>query len=446
VRDHKEMFVVNLALSKFDGHRDVGLALLRSLPPYQVARVVDFIHGKVARPKVAAGDGAAEVPPERTGLFRTLPRSLKTEVVRYLREREADADWFDSTVLVARRHLKRLYALLHVAPSGRAQQILFDEDPPADSRLFALRQLAAATTPAEQARAVIKHRIPYKIAVTVLPQLTPAVLLALVNAMSPQDVINHLGALKRRGCFDNPDLKALIEDKLRDAGGDARVSAFKVAEAAKAAGDLGSDVRRQLEQVTDRRVKAKGRITRPTALLVDKSGSMSVAIELGKRIGAMLSAVCSSDLFVYAFDSMAYPVQACGTDVAAWEKAFAGITAGGNTAIGAGVEYLRRRRQLVEQVIVVTDEDENVTPFLVDSLKKYREELKADPTICFVRTPGAKPQLEGQCQQAGFQVSSFEFAGDYYSLPNLIPLLAQPSKLDLLMEIMDYPLPRRREQ
>src|SRR5205807_5670146 len=46
VRDHKEMFIITLALSDFAGHRDVGLALLRRLPPYQVARVVDFIHGR----------------------------------------------------------------------------------------------------------------------------------------------------------------------------------------------------------------------------------------------------------------------------------------------------------------------------------------------------------------------------------------------------------------
>src|SRR5690348_18352692 len=35
VRDHKEMFVVTLVLSNFPGHRDVGLALLRQLPPYE---------------------------------------------------------------------------------------------------------------------------------------------------------------------------------------------------------------------------------------------------------------------------------------------------------------------------------------------------------------------------------------------------------------------------
>ena len=46
VRDHKEMFIVSLILSEFEGHRNVGLALLRMLPPYEVARVLDFIHGK----------------------------------------------------------------------------------------------------------------------------------------------------------------------------------------------------------------------------------------------------------------------------------------------------------------------------------------------------------------------------------------------------------------
>ena len=38
----------------------------------------------------------------------------------------------------------------------------------------------------------------------------------------------------------------------------------------------------------------------------------------------------------------------------------------------------------------------------------------------------------------------FQFTGDYYALPNLIPMLARPSKVELLMEIMEYPLPVRR--
>src|SRR5205814_1456072 len=53
VRDHKEMFVISLALSDFDSHRDAGLALLRELPPYEVVRVLDFISGRKTTRQVA---------------------------------------------------------------------------------------------------------------------------------------------------------------------------------------------------------------------------------------------------------------------------------------------------------------------------------------------------------------------------------------------------------
>jgi hypothetical protein len=459
VRDHKEMFIVTLILSDFEGHRDVGLALLRTLPPYQVLRVLDFIHGRkttkkvraaardgkkrTRKPSQAEADTPAQTVVEEFGLFRNPPRALKTEITRYLREREADADWFDGSVLVARKAIKRLYALLHVKPGQRAQQILFEDNPPADSRLAALKELARARTPVEQARAILDNRIPYRVAATVVQQMTPTVLLALIEVMSPQEIINNLGALKRRGAMDNPDLKALIEQKLEAAKSSARVSAFKAEEAIKSA-DLSADVRKKLEQVADTQVKAKGRIARSTALFIDKSGSMELAIELGKRLGALISAICEKELFVYAFDTVAYPIERAGDDLASWEKALKGITAGGGTSCGVPLEFMTRKRQYVEQLIVVTDEAENTAPLFVDALTKYRESIKADPTVCFVRTPGAGTQLEEQCRKAGILCDAFQFTGDYYSLPNLVPLLSRPSKLELLMEIMDYPLPQRK--
>jgi hypothetical protein len=465
VRDHKELFIAALVLSAFEGHRDVGLALLRGLPPYQVVRVLDFIHGRKATRKVRTpapdrtgkGKGKAaeaKIPKakddapvtsvvEEFGLFRNPPRALRTEIIRYLREREADPEWFDSTVLVARKALKRMYALLHVAPGERAQKILFDEDPPADSRIFALKELARAESPADQARAIVEHAIPYRVAATVIKQMTPTVLLALIDRMSSQELINNLGALRRRGAFDNPDLKAMIEAKLAEAKTAARVSAFKAEEAAKVA-DLSADVRHALEEVADAQVKAKGRIDRPTALLIDKSASMNLAIELGKRIGALVSSVSAQALYIYAFDTVAYPIESTGTDLAAWEKALHGITAGGSTSCGVALETMRRKRQYVEQIILITDEEENTAPMFVETLKKYREEVKADPNVCFVRTPGARTQLEDQCRAAGIMADAFQFTGDYYALPNLVPLLSRPSKLDLLMEILEYPLPTRK--
>jgi hypothetical protein len=281
------------------------------------------------------------------------------------------------------------------------------------------------------------------VAATVVEQMTPTVLLALVDVMSPQELINNLAALKRRGAMDNPELKSLIEQKLDAAKTSARVSAFKAEEAMKAAA-LSAGVRKKLEQVADTQVKAKGRIARPTALFIVKSGSMELAIELGKRLGALISAICEKELYVYAFDTMAYPIERAGDDLASWEKAFKGITAGGGTSCGVPLDFMTRKRQYAEQIIIVTDEQENTPPLFVDALAKYRQAVKADPNVCFVRTPGAGTQLEEQCRRAGIACDAFQFTGDYYALPNLAPLLSRASKLELLLEIMDYPLPRRK--
>lgn len=447
VRDHKEMFVINLVLSEFPGHRDVGLALLRDLPPYQVGRVVDFIHGRkkavAVTPEAVGTDGASTPTVRETGLFRNLPRSLKTEVTRYLREREADADWFDSSVLTARKALKRLYALLHVPPAPRAQKILFDREPPADSRLFALRELARAETPADQAQAILAHRIPYRVAASVVKQLTPTVLLALLESMTPQEVINNLAALRRRGALENPDLKAVIEAKLEAARSDKRVSAYKAQVAANQA--AVPELTAQLDAVTDARVKARGQITRPTALLLDKSGSMNVALEVGRQLGAMISAVCAADLFAFAFDSIAYPVEPKGKTVAEWEKALLGIQAGGSTSIGVALDWMTRQKQRVEQLVLVTDEGENAAPFFKDTYEAYAQALSVRPSVTIVKVGQATDQIERFCRERGVPLNVFEFRGDYYALPNVIPLLTAPSQTELLMEILNYPLPRRKE-
>jgi hypothetical protein len=455
VRDHKEVFVISLLLSSFEGHRDVGLALLRNLPPYQVLRVVDFIHGRKTTRKlrVRAGkkksEGSPDTSPAQTvieefGLFKNPPRALKTEITRFLREREADPDWFDSSVLVARKAMKRLYALLHIAPGERAQKILFDEEPPPDSRLFALKELARAQTPADQARAIIDHRIPYRVAATVVQQLTPTVLLALIEVMSPQELINSIGALSRRGALDNPDLKALIDQKLEEAKKSERVSAYKAQVAGQAAGATGA-LAAALDAVTDARVKAKGKITRPTALLLDKSGSMNVALEVGRQLGAMISTICEADLFAYAFDNIAYPIAPRGPALADWEKAMAGIHAGGSTSCGVALDWMRRKGQRAEQLVLVTDEGENAPPRFRDAYEAYAAEFKLRPAVILVRIGQASRLLEDACKDLGVPINVLEFRGDYYALPNVIPLLTFPSQMELLMEILNYPLPARKE-
>ncbi|MDQ1524173.1 MAG: hypothetical protein QOE47_2097 [Pyrinomonadaceae bacterium] len=423
VRDHKEVFTGNLLASTIAGHRGAGYVLLQELPPYQVARVVDFV-------KRARGG---------------LPRSARTAVARYLREREENPRQFDGAAVRARRSMKRLYAGLHLKPGARADAILFKNAPPADSLAYALKQLARAETSAAQALLIAEHNIPYTVAVGAVRTLTPAVLAALVNAMSPQETINNLKSLKARGALAHAEVKSLVDEKLAGAATDGRVSAFKAVRAAEVAGvDRGTAAR--LEHAAGEQLKRRGRITKRTALFVDKSGSMTLALEVGKQIAALVSGVSASELYVYAFDTMAYPLACAGAgrELADWERAFRHLHADGGTSIGAPLETMRLRRQAVEQIIIVTDEGENTAPYFDGVYARYCADLKIAPNVVVVKVGQHVDLLEQRMRQNKVAFDTFTFAGDYYALPNLVPLLSRPSRLELLLEILETLLPERQ--
>ncbi len=417
VRDHKEVFIAHLLISELPEHRDAGFMLLQTLPPYQVARVVGFMKSH----------------------FNKLPRSTRTAVRHYLRKREDNPAFFDRAALRGRKALKQLYASLHIKPSERADNILFKEQPPEDSALYALKKLAHAETAEEQARLIKLHKIPYTTAVGAVRRLTPPVLVALIETMSPQEVINNLNSLKQREAMEHPDVKQLIDSKLAEAQSDNRVSAYKARVAADAA-QVDEETAALLTKVTEAQVKKRGRITKPTALLVDCSGSMENAIEVGKQIAILTSGIAETYLVVYAFHSTFYPINANGTRLSDWEAAFKDIRAGGMTSIGCALEAMRRNKQVVEQIILVTDEQENTAPFFNQTYTTYQEEFKVQPNVLIVKVGNATDWLEQHLRRAQVEVDTFDFKGDYYALPNLVPLLSRPSRLDLLMEIMETPL------
>jgi hypothetical protein len=245
--------------------------------------------------------------------------------------------------------------------------------------------------------------------------------------------------------MEHPEVKELIDGKLEQAAKSDRVSAFKATVAADVT-QLDTETAAKLEKVANEQVKKRGKIAKPTALLVDKSGSMDIALEVGKQIAALISGITEADLFVYAFDTIAYPVKAQGTELSDWEKAFQHIFANGGTSIGAGLETMRLKKQLVEQIIIVTDEGENTQPYFAEAYQAYQRDLGVMPNVIIVRVGQWCDYVEGKLKEKQVPVDTFTFADDYYSLPNLVPLLSRPSRLELLMEILDTPLPVRDDK
>nr|BBH95709.1 hypothetical protein KTA_39080 [Thermogemmatispora argillosa] len=424
VRDHKILFVAHLATSAYPEFRGAAWVLLQQLAPYEVARVLD--HAKQVIGKV--------------------PRSLRSAIQHYLRTREANPRQLDGAALRARSAMKHLYASLRIKPGPRAQALLFEKQPPADSPQAVLKRLARAESAEEQARLIIEGGIPYITAIGAVRTITPALLVALINAMSPQEVINNLAALKRRGAFDHPEVKALIDQKLAMATSDQRVSTMKVKKAIEAAQPDEATARR-LSRVADERVASKVVIKRPTALFVDKSGSMTTAIDVAKQLAALISAVIEAPFYVYAFDTVAFAIQPPASQqrptLSDWEQAFKLIQAQGGTSIGAPLAKMTREQVYVEQIIVVSDCGENTPPFFSTAWAEYSRVLHINPSVILVATGDYNSAFQRGLTAAGIEVTSYQFTGDYYSLPNLLPLLAQPTRAELVDQIMAYPLPQR---
>lgn len=419
VRDHKALFVAHLLTSDFAELREAGWVLLQALPPHLVAQALG--HAKRAIGKV--------------------PRMFKSAVAGYLRALEDNPERFDRAALRGKQDLKQLYASLRIAPAPRAQQVLFADAPPTESPLAALKQLARAADPAEQARLIVEQRIPYPIAVGAIRAITPSVLVALIAAMTPQETINHLKSLKARGALEHPEVKALIEQKLKAAEGDKRVSTLKATQALKHVA-LDEQTAALLTEVTDRRVANAARITRPTALFVDKSGSMTQAIEVAKEVAALVSAVCA-DFRVLAFDSEVFAVTAQGATRSAWERAFRMVKADGSTSIGAPLAQLAQARQYVEQVVIITDMGENSAPLFHEAYAQYVRALGVGPQVTIVAVGGSDQRFLARLHAQGIPLTVWEFKGDHYSLPNLLPLLALPSRAELVAQVLAVPLPRR---
>jgi hypothetical protein len=103
-----------------------------------------------------------------------------------------------------------------------------------------------------------------------------------------------------------------------------------------------------------------------------------------------------------------------------------------------------RKKQRVEQIVMVTDEEENNPPRFQDAYREYAEAMNVHPALILVKIGRVTNLVEQACYQLGVAANVLEFRGDYYALPNLIPLLTYPSLSEMVTEILDYPLPKRK--
>ena len=164
----------------------------------------------------------------------------------------------------------------------------------------------------------------------------------------------------------------------------------------------------ELTNISDAQLKSKGRITRSTALIVDKSQSMSAAIEISKGIGSMISTIVEGDFFCWVADVMASQIKCKSNSLDEWKNAMKMVRAGSATSCGGGIQALRKNNQRVEQIIMVTDQGENRQPLFVNEMLEYKKQFGIMPRIVFVNCGRwSCTKLQAECDRNNIEYEKY---------------------------------------
>jgi hypothetical protein len=396
--------------------RDNALAHIVSLDPRNLVRAVRFAKGqKGVRQRL---------------LYRT--------VERYLREREESPGRFERAALQHKASLKELYALLHIKPGAGAQTILFEGK---KVGVFADVANLKNMAPDEIAGTIMRRKIPFLVAMGALGAKAkdPAVVQALIGAMSPTELVTNSKMLERLGVKNTPSLRAAYEVGLQKVA-KSNVTTLKTTRAAEA---IGGKTAEKLKGVQEKQLDSMA-VQGDWLILADKSGSMQHAIETARHVSAILARVAQGKTHLVFFNSSPTYYDVTGKD---YEQVLA-LTkreiAMGGTCIGCGLDYALQKRIEVDGIAVVSDGGENQPPAFREVHAAYTEKFGKDVPVYYYKLAGqSSDTFLPNCERNGLALQTFDLTRgvDFYSLPNLIQTM-RTNRYGLVDEIMQVPLLR----
>jgi hypothetical protein len=421
VRDHKHLFVAHLLTSNIGQHREVGWKLLQRLAVYEVAKVVKYSKEHL----------------------KMETRQLRSAVQHYLVKLNS-SDRIESAIVRSSADLKYLTATLHLKAEYPIQKILFEGEK--YHKQEALLALSKEDHGRRAAKLITDFKLPYTSVVGALKVWNIDTMEALVGVMSPAEVVNHLKMLAKRDGFDSIRVKAQIDRKIAMAAESKNFSTLRIDQAVANTEGLDSETLIKLKASRDKRISLMS-IKLDTALFVDISSSMNEAIEVAKKVAAMISgAIETGRTFkVYTFAADAHEIKAKGPTMSDWEEAFKNVRANGMTSIGAPFNLMVANKVKVDQVILITDEAENTQPYFHINWKAYSGYLKVQPKVISIQVNGSDKNFQDRVRSVGAELITWEFKGDYLSLPNLLPLLSGVTNDEVVEEIMSLDLPYRED-
>jgi 60 kDa SS-A/Ro ribonucleoprotein len=347
-----------------------GLAKLATLP----APLFEQSFAEVVRTPRDLADFAALVKALRGGEGG---RRIKRVAAAWLNQR-VDEYWAIKygAAQTSGYSLRDLYRVYHPRAGEPRPLVAHILGNPADlaalPQLRAFARLKAARDDAAKIAAISEGRLPHEV---VTPFATSrAVWLALVPELPLLALIRHLRALERHGALD--EARPLIEARLRTPGAIARakILPFRLLAAAQALSTRWAQeaLGEALEQAFANVPTLGGR----TAVLLDRSGSMEdylataslLAVSLVKR---------SPDARLLTFDDrVEEPPIARSESILSQART---ISARGGTDTARPLRQLVAEHDRVDQIVLISDEQQNLGAPFLDVLDEYRR--KVNPAV-----------------------------------------------------------------
>lgn len=428
IRDAKVALpVISLKDATFNGELlENSLAHLAKLDPRNLVRAVRF-----AKDIGIQGRGG----------------TMKRLVASYLRAREAHPGWWIRATLRHRQSLKTLYALHHIKAAPEVREVVMEGKRPKGSVFEALVQLPGLEA-GRIAGLIAKHRIPFPVAAGALGARAKeeAVVLALIDIMTPTELVTNTKLLERLGVKTVPALRAAYEEGLGRAVVDKRVG-LKAQRAAEAQTDKG--LQKKLKATQE---QSLGQVEGDWLVLGDRSGSMADCIEIARQVAGLLARMASGQVHLIFFDTSPQAYDVTGKSYDEILQLTQLVGAGGRTSIGCGLQYILDKDIEVDGIAIVTDEGENESPRFAKTYGQYAERFgKQVPVYCYsvgneqVVYRGQLYQvhrvLREQMEKEGHDMQLFELGAnvDYNSLPNLVQTM-RTQRYGLIDDIMNTPL------
>jgi hypothetical protein len=369
-------------------------------------------------------------------------RLLYRHVEKYIRDLEAQPGRFERVALQHRATLVSIYSLLHLKPDDYAKRVLQFKD--AKGKNYAPVGLRAEVAslknmlPDEIAGTIMRRNIPFLIAAGALgvKAKDPAVVQALIGAMSPTELVTNTKLLERLGMKENPALRAAYEAGLQKVAKSTKATLKTSVAAAAVGGKLGEKMLGTQEKQLDNMA-----VEGDWLILADKSSSMKDGIEVARQVAAIVARVAKGKTYLVWFDGAPYFHDVTGKSLEDISKLTKHVSASGGTNIGCGLDYINQRKLIVDGIAVVSDGGDGYGSLFPKAYAAHTEASSKEVPVYFYKLAGDPDRFTGNVEAAGIQMQTFDLTKsvDYYALPNIVQTM-RTNRYSLIDEIMATPL------